>query len=153
VNRKKRKDAYKIKSLDAISELVNDNTMEIVDREDELKNLNIDFKMIIKNTFLLKDYFMAYMIDCILNENVFYYSKEKSCYEFNIKKLSRVICNIDESYCVRFADTYELDREDVIKTLKYFDKLNSNKLLYKIEYSLQRLKHDETILKQLKGKN
>jgi hypothetical protein len=150
VSRKKRKDAYKIKSLDAISEMVNDNTLEIMDRSDE-ESTSLDIKSYIKKVFNSKDYFMAYMIDCILNSRVFFLNKEKQTYEFNIKKLSRELCSIDEEYCERFAVEYEIDPELVIGTLKYFDRMNSSKIIYKIEYNLQKLKHDETMLKQLKG--
>ncbi len=152
VSRKKRQDAYKTKSLDAISEMVNDNTMEIMDRDDEDNLSAIDIKEYIKKQFQSKDYFVAYLLDCILNAHVFIYDKEKQQYDFNMKKLSRAICAIDKEYCVRFANEYSLPVEEVMGTLKYFDRLNSNKLLYKIEYSLQKLKHDSTLISQLKGK-
>lgn len=152
VSRKKRQDAYKTKSLDAISEMVNDNSIEIMDRDEDNNLSSLDMKDYIKRTFLAKDYFVAYLVDCILNSNVFVYDRDSQQYNFNIKKLSRAICAIDQHYCERFAEEYGLPVESVMDTLKYFDRLNSNKLMYKIEYSLQKLKHDPTIIGQLKGK-
>ena len=151
VNRKKRKDSYKVKSLDAISELVNDNSTELMDKDDYLNDSTIDIKEYIRKVFREKDYFMAYMIDCIINANVFVWDKEQQDTVFNIKKLSRVLCSVDESYCLRFASDYDIDAKDVLATLKYFNKMNSSKLVYKIKYNMQRLKHDTNFLKQLRG--
>lgn len=150
-SRKKRRDSYNTKSLEAISELVNDSSTELMDTEYTTNKVSLDIKTFIRKTFYMKDYFMAYMIDCILHENVFTYNKDTHTNEFNIKKLARTLCAVDEHYCRRFASEYEIDEEDVIATLKYFDKLNSSKLIYKIEYNLQKLKHDKEILFQLKG--
>ena len=151
-NRKKRKDSFNMKSLDAITEAVHDNSMELIDREDHLGKLNLDIKAYIKESFDEKDYFRAYMIDCIINDNVFNYIKETGTYEFDTKKLSRRICAINEDYCKRFAREYDIPEEQVIKTLIYFRNINSNKLLYKIDTYIKRLKHDKYFSTFVRGK-
>lgn len=151
VNRKKRKDFYWMKSLDAISELVNDNSVELMDKTDFTKELELDLKSFVRMTFYEKDYFMAYMIDCIMNENVFVFDRETQENIFSIKKLSRKLCQVGEEYCERFSEEYGIPLDVVLGTLKYFCNLNSGKLVYKIEYNLQKLRHNPYIIQQLKG--
>lgn len=151
VSRKKRKDSYKTKSLDAIAEMVNDNTLEIMDKESANDSPTFYLKDYIKRSFMKKDYFIAYLLDCIINSNVFFYNKETSQYELSTKKLARAICSIDEDYCERFADDYSLPQGLVKDTLKYFYRVSPTKITYKIEYSIQKLKHDEVLSRQLKG--
>ena len=151
VSRKKRKDSYNVKSLDAITELVNDGTLELMDKDDHIGGLSLDIKSYVKKAFYAKDYFMAYMIDCIVNENVFTYDINCQKYSFNIRKLSRLLCSVNEEYCKRFSEDYSIDLDAVLSTLKYFDRLNRNKLIYKIEYNLHKLKHDNEILNSIRG--
>lgn len=151
-NRKKRKDAFGMKSLDAIAEAVHDNTLEIADSEDHIDRLNLDIKSYIKDVFLSKDYFTAYMIDIIINDNVFTYDREKCETVFDIKRLSRRICAINEKYCTRFADEYDLPEQTVIDTLRYFQGLNRNKLLYKIQATIKRLRHTDFFREQVNKK-
>lgn len=151
VNRKKRRDAYGMKSLEAIMETVNDSSLELADNEDIYSSTDIDLEEYIKGIFKRKDYFTAYLLDCILNEKVMVYNKDTNEYEFNKKRLARILCSLGKEYCIRFACTYNLPTKDVLDTLKYFSRMRTDKILYKVEFTIKKLRHDKEFLNHLKG--
>ena len=147
-NRKKRKDSFGIMSLDDLSERLHDSNFMLVDNTSEREQQNIDVKEYIKKLFISKDYFMAYMLDGILNESIF--DDEDTDVDDGtnpiVKKLSKFLRYLTPSYCEQFASTYDVNVDVAISSLVYFKNLNIKKVNNKIEYNLLKLKHDPFIL-------
>lgn len=143
INRKKRKDNFGQLSLDELKDNPNTN-FDIEDDSSYAVDADlIDIKRYIVNIFDKKDYFLAYMLDCIINEDVFDVQSD-GIVVFNERKLSKHLRQINEGYCYRFANTYDIPADKVLQTLKYFSK-NTN-IHSKIENNLLKLKHDPFIL-------
>ena len=119
-NRKKRIDSFGMKSLESIAEKTNDNTLELADYDQNV-DTGVDIRSYVKELFLKKEYFMAFLIDVIINYDVMSCDDENDTNIFlNTKKAFRLIRSIDEGYCDRFAEEYDIDKETVRSTLKYF---------------------------------
>ena len=145
-NRKKRKEAYGVVSLDELTEKFNDSNNGLLDTDSDKERQAIDVREYIKKIFLKKDYFLAYMLDAILNANVFDDVKGSNTSIFSPKRLSKFLRNLDDDYCQQFADRYDVNIDTALHSLVYFQKLNTRKVHRKIEYSLQKLRHDEVLL-------
>lgn len=150
-NRKKRKDAYGTVSLDEMTEKFSDGNLGLLDESSEADSQEIDTREYIRTLFRKKDYFMAYMLDAILNSDVFEDDSSASSSIFSAKKLSRFMRRLTEGYCVGFAQRYDVPVETAVHSLIYFHRLNIKKVNQKIEYNLHKLKHDPFILELLGG--
>lgn len=147
-NRKKRKDAFGMMSLDDLTEKTTDSNLGLFDESTELEIRELDIKSYIKKLFLKKDYFMAYMLDGIVSADVFELSDTGNV-TFSLKKLSKFIRKITPTYCQQFAQRYEIDEDVVIKSLIYFHNLSIRKVNSKIEYNLHKLRYDPMIIELL----
>ena len=148
INRKKRKDNFGLLSLDELKENLHDNSFDIEDPELRIDNeASLSLKDFIRNVFNRKEYFLAFMLDCILSENIFDYDAGQL--KFNQKHLTKLLRDLDHDYAVRFAESYEFDIESVTKALSYCQGLSSAKIQSKIEFNLQKLKHDAHLMEVL----
>lgn len=115
-------------SLNRLQEDYNDLFTPIVHNDSfiELKELVLDY-------FNKKDYFVAFMIDIIMFDNVV---NE----ELNKKRLSFYLRNMDKKYFTRFSQTYEIPLDKVIKAGSYITSMSNYNVKKKIEYNLIRLR-------------
>lgn len=150
-NRKKRKDAFGTVSLDELSEMFNDSNTGLLDTTSDDSRQEMDIKEFIKSLFQKKDYFMAYMLDAILNANVFEDDRSSYTTVFSAKRLSKFMRRLTDDYCLQFAERYEVDADVAVHSLVYFQKLNIKKVNRKIEFNLHKLKHDPFILELIGG--
>lgn len=141
INRKKRKQEFEVLSLDQLQEDFKDN-IDLNDSELDLESNSFDLIYYIQSIFNSKDYFLAYLLDIIITENIF--DKNPFDNTLNYKKIIKSFKQIDTNYCIRFAKTYHLKSEEVIATLKYFTKNSTNYLKRKIEYYITQLVHNNT---------
>ena len=140
INRKKRKQDFDVLSLDELQETLNDN-LEVPEVEINLDTYSLDLLNFVKEIFNQKDYFLAFLIDILINENIF---EKVSNANFNIKKVVKIFKRLDIAFCKRFASTYDLNEESVINSLKYFTKNSTKYLTQKIEYYITHLMYDKT---------
>lgn len=146
INRKKRKDNFGMLSLEELKD--NPNTdFDVQDEDTIIDNSDIDIKNYVRTIFYKKDYFLAYMVDSIVNGFVFD-TIDDSKIVFNSKKLAKQLRQIDEQYCKTFANTYDIPEQEVISTLRYCN-FGSSNLYSKIENTLLKLKHDPFILARI----
>lgn len=150
INRQKRKEDFGTISLESLMEALNDNNPELEDDTPVDYSLSLDLKQYIKQIFNRKDYFLAFMLDCMLHEPIFEHKDPENpiSKSFNVKKLAKYLRQLDETYCKIFAERYDIDLIDVLKSSKYCNNLNSTKIYNKIEYNLHKLKHDQFLLNQ-----
>ncbi len=139
INRKKRKDNFGMLSLDELLN-VSESSTDSEDYSFSEDNSRIDLDEFIKQQYLKKDYFLAFMLYFILTEDVFDYIDGKAV--FNVKKLAKHIRHINEETGILFAETYNLIPDEVNTVIKnYCTNLSSNLIYSKIEYNLLKIKH------------
>ncbi len=145
INRKKRKDNFGILSLDELAETSGTTAVEVGSStcvENQISSLSI--KQYILDKFNKKDYFVAVLIDCLLVGEVFdtviidHHPKTR----FNVKKLCRIMSNIDEEYIINFSHRYDIEVERARQCIQYVSNLSSAVLKSKIQLTFEKLKHD-----------
>lgn len=95
---------------------------------------------ILADTFKYKFYTDAFVLDGIVNGNVFEYNKEDKTQTLSKKKLVKHLRNLDDNYCTIIADELKLDKFEIIKASQPFRKYGSKRLYNIIDKSLSNLK-------------
>ena len=154
INRKKRRDNFGMLSLEDLSESFGKSTVEPVDHR-ALEHIDtIGIKDYVKQLFVKKDYFLAFMIDCIVFGNVFETGKDEdgnSYSEFNIRKLVKTMSHLSPYYLREFSFKYNIEPEDVDKGFSYCSDLTTATIKRKALNRLEELKHDKFIQLLRKG--
>ena len=137
LNRDKRKSVLNEMSLEGMQESGADNHLPVAPFEE----VNL-VEYLVKKYYTKKDYFVSFLIDCICHEECFVLGANGS-YTFQIKKLSKLLRNIDKNYCLVFAERYKYSLDDVIRSSEYVTCIPSTRMTRKIQASLEKLKHSE----------
>lgn len=77
--------------------------------------MSMDLKNFIRDAFKNKEYLLAFMVDGIINYEVFDYERDSKGYlysQFSPKKLARHVRSLSPNYCERFADMYHLSEPE-----------------------------------------
>lgn len=128
LNRYNRKINSAILSLDSLQEDYND-----VFTPSSNINSSLEINELILHYFNNKDYFISFMIDIIINENVLQGNLNK-------KRLSFYLRRIDNKYCEQFSRRYDIPLDKVQKASSYVTNLTTYLVKRKIDYNLIRLK-------------
>jgi len=143
INRQKRKGGFNSISLDKIIEEVEDNSYIFEDKfYEDLQNRNLELINFVRDTFYHKDYFAAYLIYFIAYGNVFIL-KEDNKPEFNTCRLGKYFRNLNEDFIKSFSREYDIEPEKIRKSFKYVGNLSYTDVQNKIEFNLERLKHNK----------
>lgn len=142
-NRKKRRKEYQLISIDEIKENMNSDSIDIEDTSFTVDEETLDISFMIESIFNRKEYFLAFILDCICNDDVF--DDISDGYVFNLKKLCKYFRNIDESYINYFSEKYNIDYDKVYQAAILAKNVPDSKLSSKIQEMLLRLKHSEII--------
>ena len=142
-NRKKRKKEYQLISIEGLKEETNSDALDIEDDDALIDECSIDVEYMIEQTFRRKEYFLAFILDCICIEDVFEFSNEGI--EFNIKRLARYFRQIDENYIRYFSNKYSIDFDTVYQAAILAKNIPDTKLTGRIQELLLRLKHSDLI--------
>lgn len=142
--RQKRIANYTALSIDLLNEIFQEGYFNYYDNsyisnENEIKNIVVYF-------FNSKKYLWAFIVDAILNFDVF-----SNDYILDLRKVHKHIRHIDTAFCDNFAITYNLDNSEVNYCLKYFQNLPNYKLDSSLKRCLQELKSNDIILNILKS--
>lgn len=129
LNRYKRKINSAITSLDSLVDDFKDVFMPSYNDE-----YDFVYNQEVINYFYKKDYFMAFMLDAILYEDVM------SDGDFNKRKLTSHLRNIDDTFCDIFSKRYHIPLQDVKYSKQFITDLSSYNMKKKIEYNLIRLR-------------
>ena len=114
--------------------------------EEDLDAINeTDIEEQIKYYFRKKQYMASFILDAILNTNIF--TDETN--ELDLRKLRKHIRNIDSAFCTYFTNKYKLNPKEVEHSLVYIQEPLQEKLDAKIGYALLCLKQDSIIKKLL----
>ena len=150
INRQKRKDDFNLLSLDKLKTDHEDNLV-LVD-EDGFIPIDIsDIITYIRNVFQAKDYFLAFVLDLIINYDVFSLG-ETGVMEFKKGKIVKYFDKINDTYLQYFSETYQLDFDKVnLAHKKYIKELTPTDIYQKLSFNTTKLKHDEDFKKVVTG--
>lgn len=152
INRKKRKNDFGILSIEDLKETFGNDYSELDDYEQEVDVSAILIKDYIIDVFHKKDYFIAFMLDCIVSSNVFDVLTDKTSgiySEFNLRKLCKELVSLDKDYLKVFSITYDLPIQDVEKAFSYVQSVPAANIRKKVIQALESLKHS-TFIKTLR---
>ena len=146
-NSKKRAAEFtQLLSLERMIEDTGDaNLFECSDNSHEQVTSNIEIKRLVKKHFDSKNYMGSFIIDGIVNCSVFDLEKGDDNYiysQFNKRKLSKHLRNIDDKYCEIFAKNYDLNRDNVISARDECSNLSSTRIYTLIRHTLAKLSKD-----------
>lgn len=143
-NRYKRKLNHNCKSIDALEEDFSDHlSFDSITCSNDINVVSsIHLTDVIIKSFNDKDYLMAFLIDIILNCNVFSYEDiDNTLYsKFNIKKLIKYIHHMNTEYFNQFSLIYDIPIEKVIKGASYCTRQSTEILVEKIKEKLEFLR-------------
>lgn len=142
-NRKKRRKEYNLVSMEELQSNLNSDTLNIEDESANIYTSDLDVNFYINQVFREKEYFLAFILDLICRDDVF--NSDDNKVEFNLKKLVKQFKSIDEFYLKDFANNYQIDYDEVHQAAILAKNVSENKLKYKIEDMLLRLKHSKLI--------
>ena len=133
-------------SLDKMVEDTGDaNLIDCVETDYESLPSNLAIKQLVVKQFNNKNYMSSFIIDGIINAQVFDLDKTsdgKIYSEFNKRKLSKHLRTIDDKYCNTFAASYEIPVEKVIEARNECSSLSSNRIYTYMRNTLNSLKKD-----------
>lgn len=146
INRKKRKDNFGMLSLEELAETFGKSTVEPVDIVSSNMFKDVHIKEYVKHVFFRKDYFLAFMLDCIAYQNCFESEKDSDgqlITSFNMRKFVKVMSHIDDDYLQMFSKKYNIDIADVNKAYSYCSSLTNAAIKRKALNRFEELKHDK----------
>lgn len=152
-NRKKRKNNFGLQSLDELAELLGKGAADPPDRSQDMNISNIMIDSYISSCFAKKDYFTAVMVDCIIRYNVFdvtIKSQEYVSSEFNLRKLVKIMSNLDDDYIFCFSEKYDIPYDIVKQGVGYVQRTPSGGMRKKLQLQLEAMKHTD-LVKSLQG--
>ena len=146
-NYDKRKVNYTTASVDKIIE----EGKEIILPKEESNDLsmpdNLVVKQLIEKAFNSKNYYKAFVLDGIVNGDVFEIPKNENKQIFNKKKLAKHLRYLNDDYCKTISTMFNLNSNEIIEASNIYKKLNSTKMYRVIDAVLDSLK--PTIEKEL----
>jgi len=145
-NRQKRKLNYTVESIERLEENKTDQYLPNYEfKDNDIYDLTYDM---VKEAFDKKDYFVAFMIDMIVNSDTFdSFEEEDGLYtQFNEKKLVKNLHYIGMDYCIYFASRFKITLSSVTKALSYISPLSTTQIHAKVKKSLKKLQRDKNLL-------
>lgn len=100
------------------------NSVETDEHESNVKDL-------IKKMFESRNYYKAFVMEGIINGDVFDIDKQ-GVSTFNVKKLAKHIRYIDDSYCDIISHYLNIDKDLILEAKSYLPNKTNNEKLYKI---------------------
>lgn len=154
INRKKRRDEFGLLSIDELKELYGNGAPEPDDPEQEYDMSLFLIKDYIISEFKNKNYFVSFLIYFILYANVFDIVRGDGAIvsDFNLRKMCRVMNNINEAELKTFSEELNIPIQDVVKAFEYIDAIPSANMRKKVQQALEQLKHSP-LVKTLIGGN
>lgn len=105
----------------------------------------------VKSLFNNYDYFSAFLLDAIVNVDVFSKEKNSGVIELSNRKLIKHLRNINSRYIKIFSDTYKLDCNEVKKAADFIKNLTPDRMIRNINNLLFLLKHDKELIEYIKS--
>lgn len=142
-NTYKRKCNFGLYSLDKISEDNPESTDIPVYEDSDLDDGTISINQFISNCFDNHNYMLAFIVDGIVNYDVFKSTTDEnnnSYMVFNEKKLIHHLHCLDQDYCDLFAARFKKDKKEVEESVDKCISLSRNTLKVMVERGLRNLR-------------
>ena len=141
LQRDKRKLNNNILSLDTLEE--NSSDGYFLPYNDEDISIDLYINQLVVDYFNHKEYANAFIIDSIMNKNIFIHKNNNI--EFSPGKLKTCLKNIDDQYCKIFSNQYNLNLNEVKHSIKYVKELSNSKLNTTIQRLFKNLKNNKEL--------
>ena len=105
----------------------------------------------VRKLFFDKSYFSAFLLDSIVNADVFSKEEDSKTYQLSYRKLIGHLRHLDESYCRIFSDTYDLDYNEVRECSEFIANLSVDRMKRNIQNLLFILSNDKELIKYIKS--
>ena len=148
VNYTKRKINKYTMSLDELEENSPDGYYLPSSKEPEFFTTYIYTK--VKSFFDDYNYFSAFLLDSLINADVFSDLSGKNFHELSFRKLIKHLRNLDDHYCKIFSDTYDIDFLKVDKAANFIKNLSRDRMIRNIYNLLFLLKKDKDLINYIK---
>lgn len=138
----KRKGNYKNESLDKLQDELGEDPSILSHIDERLDGGSISITNLVKDTFNNKDYVLSFMIDGIINADVFDKKDQEDVREstFSKKKLLKHLRNIDENYCKIFSTNMNIPLKEVREAANELNSFPRNKMIIAIKLNLKKLR-------------
>ena len=103
----------------------------------------------IKTLFKGYNYFSAFLLDAIINADVFINEKDNA-YRLSNRKLIGHLRSIDDNYCKIISDTYDVDFKEVKQAAAFVKNIDTDRMARNIENLLRLFRYDKSFIKYLK---
>ncbi len=130
---------YNVASLDQLNEENQDYLTPVELQEYNTNSDSLIINNIIINYFNSNNYYNAFLLDGIVNGDVFDVSKT-GVHTFNKKKLAKHLRYIDDNYCHIISKNFNLPDNKIIEASKVYRNLNTNKMYKLIDKSINDVK-------------
>ena len=149
IKHQKEKISYESISLEQLMENASDSYYTPVYDKDTFTDSYIS--NLIKESFDKKDYMKAFVLDGIVNTNVFETVVEdnRAYTVFDDKKLRKHLRKLDSNYCKVFSSRYNIDFEDVLDSTRYITSLDYSRLFIKVNNLFKTLRRDKALISYL----
>lgn len=139
-NYDKRKLNYDTASIDSLIEDKQDYILPHDDTSEEINNLA--YKELIRGNFQSHKYDNAFILDAIINGDVFEKSKENGSYIFSKKRVVKYLKNLNLNYCDILGKEFNIDSNLLKEIIVKYNKSSSPKLYNIVEKTLDNLKNE-----------
>jgi len=105
----------------------------------------------VRKMFFDYDYFSAFLLDAIVNVEVFSKEENKDYATLSLRKLLKYLRNIDDRYIKIFSNIYDLDEKDVIQAVEFIKNLPSERMIRNITNLLFLLRRDKELINYIRS--
>ena len=154
INRKKRKDDFGLLSVEEMKELYGNGAPEPADPTQDYDDSLFVIKNYILEQFNRKNYFVSFLIYYIMYANVFDVIRVENSKtsEFNLRKMCRVMTNLEDAELLAFSRDLNIPHEQVVKAYEYVKGIPSGNVRKKVQHALEELKHSDLVHALVGGK-
>lgn len=151
-NTYKRRQNFGLDSLEGIEESETKSSLIPAFESEDLDEGTLSIRQLIDSAFSKKDYTTAFVIDNIINYDVFKTSKDEQGISHNIfnkKKLLRLLRAMNYQYCETFAYLYNKPLDSVNQAVQECTALSRTRLKTAVDRSMRNLvKHYTKVLEE-----
>lgn len=142
-NADNRKINYGLESIEGLEEDELSYVLPTVDSfEDNVTDDKLYIKHLVQKAFNTNHEIRAFVIDGIVNADVFKKDSDTNATLFNKRKLIKHLRNIDNDYCKVIADAYNININKIVEVSKDLKEISSIKLYKAVDQTLQYVKKD-----------
>lgn len=131
---------YNGQSINKLQDEYGDYVYELIGGKDDSEEVSSPITELVISKFKRKEYLTAFIIDTIVNNDVFTFVPQENKYRFNKNKLIRIICELSDDFVEYFTENYNLNKIEVDYATKIYKNLGKHIIKDMVNRSLLSLK-------------